>query len=382
MTGLKNSDLPQAEYINPGTARMLTTKSHNPTRKLKKKILFIGGSLNQTRIMHKISTAMPGYDHFFTPFYTDGILKYLAKAGLLSFTILGGRHRKETLEYIRAQNLILDYRGNSHDYDLVITGTDLIIQKNIRNKPIVLIQEGMMDRAGWVLTLVKMLRLPRWMANTAATGLSDAYEVFCVASNGNRDLFIQRGVRPEKIKVTGIPNFDNVNQYIDKTSAEDEFILVATSNGRETFKPDRRKQFIHFVKNIAINEKKKLIFKLHPNEDAERASQEILAVFPEAEIIQKGDIASLIAQSSLMISEYSSVILLALAMDKEVRCECDLEEIKQLLPIQNGGESAGKIARICQRIIEENSLNHQSDSSSLPARRQRRRQGVEWLPLK
>ncbi len=83
-----------------------------------------------------------------------------------------------------------------------------------------------------------------------------------------------------------------------------------------------------------------------------------------------------------MISEYSSVILLALAMNKEVRCECNLEEIKQLLPVQNGGESARKIARICQRIVEESNPQHQQQPSPLPARRQRRRQGIEWLPLK
>ena len=30
---------------------------------------------------------------------------------------------------------------------------------------------------------------------------------FCVASEGYRDLFISKGVKPEKIYVTGIPNF-------------------------------------------------------------------------------------------------------------------------------------------------------------------------------
>ncbi len=381
MIGLQSSALQLVEPVNPGSTVILPEDDHNAAKKPKKKVLFIGGSLNQTRILHKISSAMPGYDHFFTPFYADGLIHSMARAGLLTFTILGGHHRKETLEYIRAQNLNLDHRGNSHDYDLVITGTDLIIQNNIRDKPIVLVQEGMMDRAGWVLTLVKTLHLPRWMANTAATGLSDAYKVFCVASKGNRDLFIQRGVKPEKIKVTGIPYFDDVDQHLKKIDSHDDYILVATSNGRETFKTDRRKQFLSFTRNIANNEKKKLIFKLHPNEDAERASREILAIFPGAAIIQKGDIAPLIARSSLMISEYSSVILLALAMNKEVRCECNLEEIKQLLPVQNGGESARKIARICQRIIEDNTTNHQSESSPLRARRQGR-QGIEWLPLK
>jgi hypothetical protein len=47
------------------------------------------------------------------------------------------------------------------------------------------------------------------LAGTAATGLSDAYHAFCVASEGYRDFFIRKGARPEKIIITGIPNFDN-----------------------------------------------------------------------------------------------------------------------------------------------------------------------------
>lgn len=338
-----------------------------------KKILFIGGSLNQTRMLHKISTALEG-DHYFTPFYAHGIIDMLARAGLLSFTILGGRHRKDTLDYIEKNRLKLDIRGNTGGYDLVITGTDLIIQKNIRNYPIVLVQEGMMDQAGWVLKLVRALHLPRWMANTAATGLSDAYDVFCVASNGNRDLFIQRGVRPDKIRVTGIPNFDNANAYLDNSYPDRDYILAATSNGRETFKPDKRRQFLEYVKQVADTEQKPIIFKLHPNEDASRAEQEIREFFPDASIIQHGDIGPMIANSLMLVSEYSSVLLLALAMNKEVRCSCNLEEVRQLLPIQNGGKSAQRIARICQRLLDENRPS-QRPSGSHP------RQGIEWLPL-
>jgi hypothetical protein len=52
------------------------------------------------------------------------------------------------------------------------------------------------------------------LAGTAATGLSDAYHAFCVASEGYRDFFIRKGARPEKIIITGIPNFDNCEQNI------------------------------------------------------------------------------------------------------------------------------------------------------------------------
>jgi hypothetical protein len=35
------------------------------------------------------------------------------------------------------------------------------------------------------------------------TGLSHVYAAFCAASSGYRDLFVRKGVRPERIEVTG-----------------------------------------------------------------------------------------------------------------------------------------------------------------------------------
>ena len=36
-------------------------------------ILFIGGSLNQTTMLHKIAQHMGDYNCYFTPYYADGI---------------------------------------------------------------------------------------------------------------------------------------------------------------------------------------------------------------------------------------------------------------------------------------------------------------------
>lgn len=55
-----------------------------------------------------------------------------------------------------------------------------------------------MEPQDWTFALVKYLKFPRYIANTAATGLSDQYEVFCVVSEGYRDLFICKGVKPHK----------------------------------------------------------------------------------------------------------------------------------------------------------------------------------------
>ena len=201
-----------------------------------KKILFVCGSLNQTTINYQIAQHLKEYALYFTPYYSDGFLHWLAKAHLLDFSILGGKPRRSTEQFLQDHNCAIDYRGISHTYDLVVTCGDLIVQKNIRNKPIILIQEGMTDPENWRYHLVKTLHLPRFFANTSMTGLSDAYEKLCVASEGFRELFIRKGVKPEKIVVTGVPNFDNCQQYLDNNFPYKHYVLAATSHLRESFK--------------------------------------------------------------------------------------------------------------------------------------------------
>jgi galactitol-specific phosphotransferase system IIB component len=148
-----------------------------------KKILFICGSLNQTTQMHQIARQlMDEAECFFTPYYADGIENLAARMGWLDSTVLGGRHRRETDSYLAQHNLKVDLRGESNEYDLVVTCSDLIVQKNIRKKRIVLVQEGITEPEGLAYKLVRWLKLPRYLANTATNGQSNAYELFCVAS--------------------------------------------------------------------------------------------------------------------------------------------------------------------------------------------------------
>ncbi len=68
---------------------------------MKPKILFIGGSLNQTTIMHKICNELPDCDAYFTPYYASGPLWVMTKLRMLEFTIMGGPFKRKTLEYIK-----------------------------------------------------------------------------------------------------------------------------------------------------------------------------------------------------------------------------------------------------------------------------------------
>jgi hypothetical protein len=315
-----------------------------------RKILFICGSLNQTTMMHKISMQLPDYDCYFTPYYGHGYIKFLSDRGFLDFSILGGAFKQKTLLYLVENNLKIDYEGKDNDYHLVFTCSDLIIPENILNKKIILIQEGMTDPENLSYYLVKWLKLPRYMASTSVTGLSDAYTLFCVASEGFRDHFIRKGVNKNKIVVTGIPNFDDCIRFTNNNFPYKQFALVATSDARETFKFENRKKFIRKALHLAAG--KQIIFKLHPNENYERAAEEINKYAPGSLVYHNHPIEEMIANCDILITKFSTVAFIGLALGKKVYSEFPIDYLKKLTPLQNNGTSASSIADVARNLIE------------------------------
>ncbi|MEM7799655.1 MAG: hypothetical protein AAF633_10740 [Chloroflexota bacterium] len=181
-------------------------------------------------------------------------------------------------------------------------------------------------------------------------GLSDLYDYFCVASEGYKDLFIEKGVKQEKILVTGIPNFDNADRFRNNHFPYQGFALIATSDARETFKIDRRRRFLARSKALAAG--RQIIVKLHPNENFLRARQEVEEIIPDAIIYESGPIEEMIANCDLLICQFSSVAYLGLALGKQVHSYFDDDALEAQLPIQNGGRSGQIIADHCRALLE------------------------------
>jgi len=316
----------------------------------RKKVLFICGTINQTTMMHQIASHLTEYHCFFTPYYADRFIDTLADKGYLNWSILGGQLKEATINYLLSNNLEIDFYGNTYNYDLVVTCSDLIFPKNIRNKRTILVQEGMTDPKNVMFYLVKWFKLPRYLASTSTNGMSDLYDYFCVASNGYRDLFIKNGINPEKIRVTGIPNFDDCKKYYNNDFPYKNFVLCATSDARETFKIENRKKTIQNALEIANG--RKLIFKLHPNENFSRALSEIYKYAPDAIAYTSGNIHEMIANCDVLITKYSTVVYTGLALNKEVYSDFDMDELRLLTPIQNEGTSAFNIAGLCRELID------------------------------
>jgi len=214
-----------------------------------KNILFICRSFNQTAMMHKIAQNLGDYNCYFTPYYADGIEDPSAHLGLLNFTVLGGRHKQETTAYLANNRWPADYRGKSRNYDLVVTCSDLIIQKIFAANDWRWFRKASQNQKAWSTNWSGASISPViWQIQPQT---SNAYDIFCVASQGYREHFIKKGVRPEKIAVSGIPDFDDLSKFYENNFSLHDYVLVATSPLRESRRRDDRMAFLQRCVQIA-----------------------------------------------------------------------------------------------------------------------------------
>lgn len=317
------------------------------------RVLLICGNRNHTTTMHAIAKELADCDRWFTPYYCDdgSLLDTMRRARLLEFVALGHGFRRRCLAYLRANDLAIDLGGKRGGYDLVVTCSDLIVPSNIAGLPLIGVQEGMIDpKLFWwrVMERFPWLRLPRWAAGTAGTGLSHAYDVYCVASEGYRRDFIERGARAGRLAVTGLPNFDNFAGYRRPGHWIEGCVLACTSDGRETFRRDDRKRFIEWALEIAGD--RPLVFKFHPNERMSRAVAEVRRWAPRARALTSGSGEELAANCHTLVTEWSTLAYVGLALEKPTYSYRDLEVHRALLPVQHG-RGAINIAAVCRDVL-------------------------------
>ncbi|HEV3412977.1 MAG TPA: hypothetical protein VG101_10875 [Puia sp.] len=321
----------------------------------RKKILFIVGSPNQTSQMHQVAAQLPEYDCFFSQLYSKNILiRHAVRRGILDNTILGGEFKRKSDAYLERHGLFNDYARSIYDnqYDMAILCSDLYVPGDLRQLKTLWVQEGMTDPITSWAKWTRRLRLPAyWAANTAFNGSSNICDIYCAASEGYRQQFIRLGTDAARIFVTGIPNYDHAAVHLNNAFPHRGYVLVATSDIRETFRKDDRPDFIRRCVGIAAG--RQLIFKLHPNEDKERAVREVREIAPPGTLVfTEGNTEHMIANSDELITQYSTVVYIGIALGKKVHSYFDVEKLKQLAPVQNGGQSAALIADLCRRYVE------------------------------
>lgn len=318
-----------------------------------KKILFIVGSMNQTQQMHQISGYLPEYECWFSQFFTDSkVVNWAIKnTRLLNSTILAGQFRANSEKYLKANKLNIDYQAKKNQYDLVVCCSDIIVPERLRTVKTIWVQEGMTDRMTLLSKIVKALKLPAsFTGNTSLNGSSNVCDVYCAGSEGYKEQFTRMGTAKEKIIVTGIPNYDNIEQFLENDFPHKDYVMVATTDMRETYRWENRPAFIR--KAVQIANGRQLLFKLHPNENFERATREIKKYAPAGTMIfTKGNTNHMIANCTELITQYSTVVYVGLALGKKVHSWFDIDELKRLAPLQNAGTSAARIAEICRELV-------------------------------
>src|SRR5262249_24504656 len=314
--------------------------------------LFICGSPNQTGQMLQIARELPHVEAWFTPHYSDDLLTTgLNKAGFLEQAITGHKRRGICVDTLNAEGLNIDLHAERNDYDLWLSPNDAVVPPGLSKTPWVLVQEGIMEQPNWRTWVWRYTRLfPRPLATTAVFGLSRGYTKFCVASEGYRKKFLADDVPAEKLVVTGIPNFDDFARFRDNDFPHRGYVLVCTSDGRETMMKVDRPGLLR--KSVALAAGRQLIFKLHPNENVERATREILEAAPDALVFPSGNAEEMVANCDVLITEHSSLTFCGLALGKEVHTNFPIEEVRKLLPIQNR-RAAQEIADVVRDMVGE-----------------------------
>jgi hypothetical protein len=316
-----------------------------------RKILFVCGSLHQTSQMHQIARELPEYEHVFTPYYGNRDFDFARSVGALETTIGGHKLTRRCLDYLRDHRLPCEPGGALGDFDLAFHCSDLVWPKNLDGKPVVLVQEGMTDPPTKLLPLVRHVSaLPRWLAGTSALGLSHRYARFCVASEGYAAHFAENGCDPDRLVVTGIPNFDQCARYAVNDFPLRGYVLACTSDTRETFGREDRAAFLRHATALARERYKQLVVKLHPNEDVARATAEVRLFAPDALVYSTGSAEEMVANCATLVVTYSSLAYVGLALGKEVHSSFDVRTLSRLLPLQNG-RAAKNIANVARELL-------------------------------
>ena len=267
------------------------------------------------------------------------------------------------------QNLAIDYQGRRGPYDLVLTCSDVFLQKNIRGDRIVLVQEGITDPEDRNFRLVQRHRwLPLWIAGTAATGLSDAYRAFCVASEGYRDFFIAQGREGGEDRRHRHPQLRQLRSAIATTRSPTGTTCWSARRRCGRSSAARTAAFIREA--VAIADGRPMIFKFHPNEDIGARPRRKCVSTPRAPWYSgTGSAEEMIANCDVLITRYSSTVFVGLALGKETYS--DLPDGRVAAAVagaeqRRGGEHRERVPAGDRRSDAAMSRSHRHGSSERP----------------
>ena len=108
---------------------------------------------------------------------------------------------------------------------------------------------------------------------------------------------------------------DDCRRYCSTDFPSRHYVLACTSPLRELFRLEDREAFIR--RAVELAGRRRLIFKLHPNENIERATREIDRHALGAIVFATGSAEEMIATCDVLITRFSSTAFDGLALGKK-----------------------------------------------------------------
>jgi hypothetical protein len=317
-----------------------------------RRILLICSSIEQTVQMHEIAKQLDDCDCWFTLYRHQELSGWFTQHGLAHKLATTSKLQERCINYLHEHQLPIDPTDKVDSYDIIISTPDLAIRKASRQGRLVLIQNAMLDHdlvensrenpADRLLNRIPFLA--RWLSSAA----DDSYDKLCLASDGYRDLYVRCGVDRSRVEVTGIPQFDNYASFLKNSFPRRDYALVVTSEEREAFHFESHRHFVLDALRIARGWP--LLFRIPDSEKHQRTIEEIRQLAPQARILTSGDIGPMVANCGMLITQCLSVAFIGMALGKDVHSYINLAVAYGLLPLQNGGQSAANIARVCRDL--------------------------------
>jgi hypothetical protein len=69
-------------------------------------------------------------------------------------------------------------------------------------------------------------------------------------------------------------------------------------------------------------------------------------------VFATGSAEEMIANCDVLLTRFSSTAFVGVALGKETYSDFDMDELRRLMPLQNGS-AALDIANVCRRVLEE-----------------------------
>lgn len=166
-------------------------------------ILFVCGSPERAEALHRIANELGECRVWFTAYYGGPLVTMLRELGLLEHTAAGKGPGERCLRYLRSHHLPIDLGGRRGRYDLIVTSSDLVLPANVRGHRLVVVGTRSVQRT--VAAERFMWRIAQGLSRWLGTDPRGARCRVCVASNEDRDFFLDLGVSEERIVATGVP---------------------------------------------------------------------------------------------------------------------------------------------------------------------------------